>query len=150
LSDPVGADLWETRALPILRYVAVHEGDQKPLIEIGELADATGIAPNLVAVEVDRLVESHYIPGPLTKWAENDPRRWFLGGARLTERGARALSLWPKAEQLLQVLDARASDEPDPGRRKALTTLARAAKDVGVPVIAEILSAAAKRTLGMS
>jgi DNA-binding MarR family transcriptional regulator len=142
-------DLWETRALPILRYIADHEGDQKPLIEIGELADETGIAANLVAVEVDRLIEGNYIPGPLTKWSENDSRRWFLGRARLTERGARALSLWPKAEELLQVLEARASDEHDPGRKKALTALARAAKEVGVPMITEILSAAAKRTLGI-
>jgi hypothetical protein len=149
MARQIEVDLWETRALPILRYIAIHEGERKPLIEIGELADATGIAPNLVAVEVDRLIESNYLPGPLTKWSENDPRHWFMGGARLTERGARALSLWPKAEQLLQVLEARASEEHDPGRKKALIMLAGAAKDVGVPVIAEILSAAAKRTLGM-
>ncbi len=52
------------------------------MIEIGEFADETGIAPNLVASEVDRLIESKYIPGALPKWAENNPQRWFLGGAR--------------------------------------------------------------------
>ena len=150
MSDVVQADLWETRALPILRHIAAHEGEQR-FINIGELAEATGIEPNLVTVEVERLLDAGYIAGDLVKsMTGGDPRPWFLDKSRLTERGARAVSLWPKAEQLLQVLEARASQEHDPGRKKALLTLVGAVKDVGVPVIAEILSTAAKRTLGMS
>jgi len=148
MADRVEMDLWETRALPILRYIAEHEGE-RPLIHLGELADAIGVAPNLLAIEVERLIDADYIPGELHRWSDTDPREWFLSNPRLSERGARAVTVWPEAEQLLQVLEARASDEPDPGRKKALIMLAGAAKDVGVPVIAEILSAAAKRTLGM-
>jgi DNA-binding MarR family transcriptional regulator len=149
MTDPVAVDLWETRALPILRYIAEHEGEQR-FINIGELAEATGIEPNLVTVEVERLLDAGYIPGELVKMGTGgDPRPWFLDKSRLTERGARAVSLWPKAEQLLQVLEARAKDEPDPSRKRALMTLVGALKELGIPVISEILSAAAKRTLGM-
>ena len=150
MTDPVGVDLWETRALPILRFIAEQEGQQR-LITIGELAEATGVAPNLVTVEVERLLEAGYIPGRLRKSRTGgDPTPWFLDQARLTERGARAVSIWPKAEQFLQVLEARADEESDPGRKKALVTLVSAIKDVGVSVIGEVISTAAKRTLGMS
>ena len=142
-------DLWETRALPILRYIADHEGEQQ-FINIGQLAEATRIEPNLVTVEVERLLDAGYIPGELVKTATGgDPRPWFLDRPRLTERGGRAVSVWPKAEQLLQVLEARAKVEPDPARKKTLIRLVGTVKEVGLPVLAEILSAAAKQTLGM-
>ena len=142
-------DLWEERALPILRYIAAHETDMG-FIEIGELADATGIDGHSVVVEVERLIEAGYIPGDLTKMMTGgDPSSWFLTKSRLTERGARAVSLWPRAEQFVQVIEARAESEADPVRKKALRSLLETVKEVGVPVLSEILSAAAKRTLGL-
>jgi hypothetical protein len=78
-----------------------------------------------------------------------DPNPWFLTKSALTERGARAVSLWPRAEQLVEVIQARADAEADPARKKALLALLETTREVGVPVIAEILSAAAKRTLGL-
>jgi hypothetical protein len=143
------AGLWESRALPILKYIAAHETDMG-FITIAELASATGIEGHAMVIEVERLIESGYVPGDLQKMMTGgDPSSWFLTKSRLTERGARAVSLWPTAEKLVETLEARAQAEADPVRKKALTELLETARQVGVPVLAEILAAAAKRTLGL-
>jgi hypothetical protein len=143
------ADLWETRALPILQYVADHEAEGA-IINIGQLAEGTGIEPRFVLVEVERLIDGGYLAGELQKlMTGGDPTPWFLTESRLSERGARAVSIWPRAEQLLQTLEERAAAEPDPGRKRALGVLVSAAREVGAPVLAEVLGAAAKRTLGL-
>jgi hypothetical protein len=78
-----------------------------------------------------------------------DPNPWFLTKSRLTERGARAVSVWPRAQQFVQILEARAETEIGPVRKKALMTMAETTKQLGVQVLGEILSAAAKKTLGL-
>jgi hypothetical protein len=78
-----------------------------------------------------------------------DPTSWFLTNSRLTERGARAVSLWPKAEQLLETIEARAEAEHDPVRKKALKGILENVRQIGVPVLSEIIAAAAKRTLNL-
>jgi hypothetical protein len=148
MSEPV-TDLWEERALPILRYIAAHETDMG-FISIGDLSTALGIDGHALAVELERLIDAGYIPGKLQMMMTGgDPNPWFLTKARLTERGARAVSLWPRAEQLVQVIEARAEAEADPVRKKALQSLLETMKEIGVPVLSEILAAAAKRTLNL-
>ncbi|MHB8499786.1 MAG: hypothetical protein ACYDHE_02455 [Candidatus Acidiferrales bacterium] len=143
------ADLWESRALPILKYIAAHETDMG-FITVAELASATDIEGHAVVIEVERLIESGYVPGDLQKMMTGgDPSSWFLTKSRLTERGARAVSLWPRAEQLVETIEARAQAEADPVRKKALIELLETARLVGVPVLTEILTAAAKRTMGL-
>jgi DNA-binding MarR family transcriptional regulator len=142
-------DLWESRALPILKYIAAHETDMG-FITVGELSSALTIDGHAVTVELERLIDAGYIPGTLQKMMTGgDPASWFLTKSRLTERGARAISLWPSAEQLVETLEARAQAEADPARKKALIELLETARQVGVPVLAEILAAAAKRTMGL-
>lgn len=117
---------------------------------VAELASATDIEGHAVVIEVERLIESGYVPGDLQKMMTGgDPSSWFLTKSRLTERGARAVSLWPRAEQLVETLEARAQAEADPVRKKALIELLETARQVGVPVLTEILTAAAKRTMGL-
>jgi hypothetical protein len=143
------SDLWEERALPILRYVGAHETDMA-FISIGEISKATGIDSHAVVIEIDRLMDAGYIPGSRQKMMTGgDPSSWFLTKSRLTERGARATSLWPRAEQLVEVIEARAQVEADPVRKKALQSLLGAVRAIGVPVLSEILAAAAKRTLNL-
>src|SRR5438552_3080488 len=150
--NPMGdqpTDLWEERALPILRYIAAHETDMG-FISIGDLSTALGIEGHALAVELERLIDAGYIPGKLQMMMTGgDPTSWFLTKSRLTERGARAVSLWPRAEQLVQVIQARADAEADPVRKKALLSLLETVREIGVPVLSEILSAAAKRTLNL-
>jgi hypothetical protein len=48
-------------------------------------ADCTYIEPNLVTVEVERLLDAGYIPGKLVmSITGGDPRPWFLDKSRLT------------------------------------------------------------------
>lgn len=100
---------------------------------------------------MERLLESGYIAGRLQKlMTGGDPRPWFIDKPlRLTERGARAVNIWPQAEDLVEALEARAANEPDPGRKGALRTMAGAAKDVGVTVLGEVIAAAARKTAGL-
>jgi len=142
-------DLWETRALPILRYIALHETDAG-FISVGDLAAATGIDGHALSIELDRLIEAGYIPPKLQKlMTGGDPTSWFLTNSRLTERGARAVSVWPRAEQLVRVIESRANAEADPARKKAFMTLLETVKEIGVPALSEILAAAAKGTLNL-
>lgn len=143
------ADLWDERALPILRHIAAHETDQD-FINIGDLAAALDLDGRAVVVEVERLIDADYIPGELRKMMTGgDPSPWFLTESRLTERGARTVSIWPRAEQLIETLEARAEIEPDPVRKQALRDLVETAKVVGAPVLAEVLATAAKRVLNL-
>ena len=143
------ADLWEERALPILRHIAAHETDQA-VINIGNLSAALGLDGHAVVVEVERLIDAGYIPGELQKMMTGgDPSSWFLTKSRLTERGARAVSIWPRAEQFIESLEARAETELDPVRKEALSNLLKMAKTVGVPVLSEVLATAAKRALNL-
>ncbi len=142
-------DLWESRALPILKYIAAHETDMA-FITVGELSSSLALDGHAVTVELEWLIDAGYIPGTLQKMMTGgDPTSWFLTNARLTERGARAVSVWPRAERFVETIQARAQAESDPVRKKALLAFLETAKEVGVPVIADILGAAAKRTLGL-
>jgi len=115
-------DLWEERALPILRYIAAHESHTSGLT-VGQLSNALGISGDAVTIELDRLIEAGYIPPKLIKTSTGgDPTTWFLVNCRLTERGARAVSLWPRAEQLVQLIEARAEAEPDRPKEGAPVT----------------------------
>jgi hypothetical protein len=50
------SDLWESRALPILRYIAAHETDMG-FITVGELSSALAIDGHAVTIELERLIE---------------------------------------------------------------------------------------------
>lgn len=148
MTEPI-TDLWEERAQPILRYIAAHETDMG-FITIGDLSTALGIDGHALAVELERLIEAGYIPGKLQMMMTGgDPTSWFLTKSRLTERGARAVSLWPRAQQLVQVIEARADAEADPVRKKALQSLLETVEQIGAPVLSEIIASAAKRTLNL-
>jgi hypothetical protein len=49
----------------------------------------------------------------------------------------------------VQVIEARAEAEADPVRKKALQSLLETVREIGVPVLSEILAAAATRTLNL-
>jgi hypothetical protein len=83
--------MWESRALPILRYVAEQETEGR-FLSVRDIADATGIEPRIVANELDRLVEGGYIAGEFQKlMSGGDPNPWFLTAPRLTPRGIQGL-----------------------------------------------------------
>jgi hypothetical protein len=58
--------MWQTRALPILRYIAEHETERR-LLSVSDIMDATGIEAKTIANELDRLVEGGFIAGTFQK-----------------------------------------------------------------------------------
>ena len=80
-------DTWYSVAIPILEYVPEH-GDFKPVVSVGLVAEATGIAPADVAVELERLVDAGFINGPLHQYLSGgDFSVWSLEEASHGERG---------------------------------------------------------------
>ena len=141
-------NLWETRALPILKVVAAHEAEH-PFLDIGSLADETGIPPELIIPEVERLLGDGYLPGQLQRLASGgDPRPWFLTEARLTGKGARALEIWPRGDAILATIEELAATEPDLEKRSKLQKLGGTVKEVGVQVVSEVIVAAAQKAAG--
>jgi hypothetical protein len=145
----MSSDLWQTRAVPILQFIASHETELRTLT-VGQISEGTGIDPKLVVPELERLIDGGYIPGELKKlMSGGDVRPWRLSSPRLTDIGAQALRMWPTAEHVLDVLATRAEEEPDPEKKSKLRALAEALRSVGTDVLGEVLAAAAKQAAGL-
>jgi hypothetical protein len=104
--------------MPILEYLDTRgSGD---LVSVGEISAATGIDGNKVVDEIERLRSAGFITSNSQKrMTGGDPSPWFLQGARLGERGARAVGIWPNEDQyqaLLELLEQRIAGFPRPGR----------------------------------
>jgi len=119
-------------------------------LSIGEIADDTSLEPEHVVTELERLIEGGYVAGPLRKlMSGGDLRPWFIVSPRLTDKGTRAVRIWPGTDELLSALTERAESESDPERKSKLRALAAAARSVGVDVLGEVLAAAAKQAAGL-
>ncbi len=141
-------DTWYSRAVPILRAVREVEGtDESYVLQIGSLADRTGLDPNHIVVEVERLIDDGFLAGKLAKlMTGGDVRPWHVNNARLAPSGARALGLWPSNdpyEALLALLERRVTEAPDEDTRSKLRkvrdTIAGLGRDVGSNLIANVL-----------
>lgn len=140
-------DLWTTRDLPILRHVAHRI----------EVDDADEVRPEAVATALDvdkdrtlrsliTLQESGFIAGI---------RADTLGGkyimvTDLTERGRRAVGIWPSDEgvdALVQALRQAAEATSDPEERNALRKAAAAVLGVGRDVMTDVLGAVIAKSM---
>jgi hypothetical protein len=99
---------WETRAVPILRYLAEIEEAQGELnmVSIGQISEVTGIEDKAVLTEVNRLIEGEFIfvggfSQPLMGGIVSG---WTLVRARIGERGARTLNIWPPEDAYAAML----------------------------------------------
>jgi hypothetical protein len=147
-SDAMTTDTWHSRAVPILEAVRDVEGMEEAYgLQIGYLAERTGLDPNHVAVEVERLIEGGYLAGTLAKpMSGGDVRPWRVSSARLAPTGARAVGLWPPSDPyqaLLALLERRVAEAPDEETRskwrKVRDTILGLGKDVGTNLIANVL-----------
>lgn len=88
-------ETWYSCAIPILKAVRGVEGtDDAYVLQIGDLADRTGLDPRQVVVEVERLIDGGYLSGKLSKrMTGGDVRPWHIDYARLAPAGARAVRL---------------------------------------------------------
>jgi hypothetical protein len=82
------SETWYSRALPILEAVREVEGsDESYLLGTGALADRTGLDPNHVVVEVERLIDAGYLAGKLGgPMSGGYVRPWHISNASLLAR----------------------------------------------------------------
>jgi hypothetical protein len=143
-------DRWHSVAVPILEYMREHARPMT-MIPVWHIADATGIDPTDVAVELDSLIAAGYVVGPLRKtMSGGDPTSWFLESSSLGERGLREVGAWPSDdpyEALLDLLDRRIEATSDPAERSKLAALKSSVSDVGKQLIAGLLVEVAKGTI---
>lgn len=146
----VTENLWDSRALPILRVIAAAEGNVGAFLSVGDISDATGIPPELAVPEIERLIDDGYVPGELKRpMSGGNVRPWYLTKTRVTGKGARAIDVWPAADDLLVALTELAQREPDPERRSKFARLLGIAREVGVQVLSDALARAAEHASGL-
>lgn len=120
---------------------------------MAELAEATGLRPELVTPEVERLISSGHLAGELRKYLSSDLTSGRLVPPQLGERGARAVGAWPAEdpyENLLALLQRRISEEPDEERKSKLRQFRDGVQDVGKSVAGDVLAALIKAGTGLS
>jgi hypothetical protein len=135
-------DRWYTVAVPILELV--HEnGGQMHIVNIGQIAAGTGLEPNEVADEVERLCDAGYLTGPLRKMMSGgDTRPWFLENSHLGEKGLRVVGAWPSDdpyEALVEILQRQIEETSDPEKKTRLQAFRSSLADVGRATVAGLL-----------
>ncbi len=134
-------DLWSLRADPILRYVQEQEG-QIRVVSIGEIADATGLTAEQATVEVERLIASGFLTGPVTK-SMGPTEGWLLVSPKLLEKGVRALGHWPDpGQRLIELIEARLASEEDQAGKAKWGKLLEVVRDLGVQTVSSLVVAA--------
>lgn len=137
-------DTWRSIAVPILNNFASKENPESEIITIGKLAEVVDSDAASVADEVERLIRGGYMTGNLRKLLTGgDPSPWPLVGAKLLERGARVVGMWPPEElyqAILSILDQveQISDQPT---RTSLQNLRSAFLNLGANTSAAVLAA---------
>lgn len=148
------ADVWRSRAEPILRAVAAREGFGN-LVTVEEIADATGLTHEQVDTELIRLLDGDYIDASdYSKTAAAGRRgHWKLVSPVLTERGARTIGMWPTNdpyELLVQLLERQISEEPNEERKGKLRRLRDDLGDIGKGTVSGVLVEMMKLGAGMA
>lgn len=134
-------DLWSQRAVPILRYVQEREGPIG-VVGIGDIANATELTAEQVTVEIERLISSGYLSGPVNK-SMGPMEGWFLVSPRLLERGVQALGNWPDpGQRLIELIEDRLRTEQDPVSKAKWVKLLEVVRDIGVQTVSSVVVAA--------
>lgn len=140
-------DRWATRDFPVL-LAAARKVDALHLnVRASELADELGMSPDDVMSALIAL-DPTYVE---TKEDRRGPNILAnVAVLRLTERGRRAVGLWPgedSADALVRVLEAAADAEADPVEQGKLRKAAKAVGRVSRDVLVEIVAAVASRQM---
>jgi hypothetical protein len=144
MSNPL-PDRWSTRELPVLIAAAKRlDADPRTQIRSSVLAQDTGLDDADVIVAIHALTPSYL-----------DSTQVMSGGAiptradvrALTERGRRAVGLWPSGENVDALVDAlhqaeQIVEDPDEKSRlrQAAGAVGRVSRDVMVEVVAAVVA----------
>ncbi len=146
-------DQWADRDLPVLIAVArlLEDG-------FGGVLDSTAIQPH---VRLDRADLARALLALQPGYLEVEVQRGFGGGGgpprmsvvALTERGRRAVGLWPSernVDALVYALEQAADQAPTEEQRGKLRQAAHAVAGVGRDVMVDVLGAVAARASGLA
>jgi hypothetical protein len=144
-------DAWGEVALPILRWIAQHEGGDP--VSIGTLAEDLDREPMAIANELDRLSDGAFIEGAVRKtMSGGDPTSWHLYPLQLRERGARAVGMWPSGDAgdvLLRALREAEETESDLDRKGRLASALEALGGLTKSVVTELAVSVVKGAAGL-
>ena len=138
---------WDQREQLILEAIADLEPTH-PQLNNDDLATATGLDRGAVDRGLLALVEAGYVTG--TNAAAEE--LCYLLGARLLERGLRAVGQWPaedSAEALLELLRARVDTAATEDERTRWERVLNAAKGVSGKALQELTIAFLKHQAGL-
>ena len=100
-------DRWYRVAIPILDYVQ-ENSDPEDSLYVGQIAAGTGLGPEDVSIELERLVDAGYLVGDFRKYIGSSPNSWNIFSCSLSQRGLRAVDAWPSDnpyDPLIQMIE---------------------------------------------
>lgn len=140
-------DRWTDRDLPVLVAAATGLEAGARAVTSRELSGATGLDRAAVVLAVAGLADVYL---EVTDASSLGGRDFLVTG--LTERGRRAVGIWPSGDQIDALIDALRQAEgtvTDPEERTALRRAASALGSISREVIADIISAMARAQAGL-
>lgn len=143
------ADRWQTRDFPVLVLAAKELDDGSPL-DFERIAAEADLAESVVIRSVSALVQAGYllrVPFP-------GPRKLVLipDSYELTERGRRAVGIWPSgegADALVEALRQAEEATTDPDEKTLIRRAAGALGSVSRDVLADVTAALIRQQTGI-
>jgi hypothetical protein len=146
MSEP-SLDRWHARDFPILRRVAeLSEIEHSNEIRPEQFADDLGIDQDEALRAVVAMHDADYVVG-INGDSLGGPYRILTG---LTERGRRAVGVWPSGEKvdaLVEALQQAAEATSHPEEKSALRRAAGAVLGVSKDVMTEVVAAVIARSI---
>jgi hypothetical protein len=140
-------DRWATRDLPVLRRIAeVVEVDNADEVRPEGVAADLGIPQDDALRAMIALHGSGYIEGDRA----NSLVGKYIFATDLTERGRRAVGIWPSSDgvdALVEALQQAAAATDDPDEKGALRKAASAILGVGRDVMTDVIGAVLAKTI---
>lgn len=144
---------WEHREGPLLSALAVLEEEQpdRTRLDLDDAGRRVGLEPDVARRIAARLVESGHLDGVVHRVGSGER---MVIVSRLTAEGLRAANIWPNPGQdssaaFLATLMQLIEDERDPERQSLMRRLLGSLREVGTPVLSEVIAAYLKHVTGM-
>jgi DNA-binding MarR family transcriptional regulator len=143
------ADTWHTRDFPILLELG-RAGEANDEAKLHEIGDRLEVSLSTVINTVDALKHAGYIArGHLS----HDDGGMVMNSIALSERGRRAIGLWPDpdvdADALIQLLEQAADHVTDEDDAGAFRKAGRLLRDVPSAVVADVTAALIRQQTGI-
>lgn len=144
-------DTWTSRDFPVLVAAARLLEQGQTFIRADDVCIAAGLTPEDATRAIEALIPA-YLEWVPPEGAQSGIRRvLFTGRHRLTERGRRAVGLWPSGESVDALVDALHQAEAttsDPEEKSAIRRAAGAVLSVGRDVMTDVMAAVIARQIG--